>query len=78
MHTFSVGYTAIAINTVVEEDTLAPAKKLKGKQKANQTSTEQKKDIPLPPKLGFTEEELSVLKVICGVPIERFHFINYG
>lgn len=59
---FLVGYSAVAINTVVREEVLVPAKKNKGK--LNKSSlVEEKSDIPLPPKLGFSDEELSTLQV---------------
>jgi hypothetical protein len=56
----SVGYGAIAINTTIEEDVLI-ASKIKGNKKNE--AKESKKDIPPPPKLNFTEEDLNLLQV---------------
>lgn len=55
----TVGYSAVAINTVIEEDFLISAKK-KGKKK---DSGEDAKEIPPPPTITFTEKELSTLRV---------------
>lgn len=55
-----VGYAAIAINTTIGEDILVHTKK-KGNKKNEQI--EEKKDIPPPPILNFTEEDLNSLKV---------------
>jgi predicted membrane protein len=57
----SVGYSAIAINTTIEEDVLINTKK-KGNKK-NEVK-EEKKDVPPPLKLKFTEEELNLFKVL--------------
>ena len=56
-----VGYGAIAINTTIGEDVLIPTKK-KGNKKNE--AVEEKRDIPPPPKLNFTEEDLNSLKVL--------------
>lgn len=60
---FIVGYSTIAINTIVGEDVLAPVKKIKGKNKIEQTAADGKKDIPLPPDLQFLHKELSEFMV---------------
>ena len=61
---FSVGYSAIAVNTIVEEDILMPVKKEKGGKKNNNDSASvEKKEIPPPPTLNFTKQELLDLKV---------------
>ena len=54
-----MGYSAIAINTVIQEDVLIPPKK-KGKKK---DVAEEVKEIPPPPTLSFTDKELSILRV---------------
>merc|ERR1712071_511659 len=53
-----LGYSAIAINTVIQEDVLIPPKK-KGKKK---DVAEEVKEIPPPPTLSFTDKELSILR----------------
>ena len=55
----AVGYSAIAINTVIQEDFLIAAKK-KGKKK---DALEEVKEIPPPPTIPFTEQELSAMRV---------------
>ena len=70
---FLVGYSAIAINTLITEDTLKPSKK-KGKNKKD--ATEQAiQDIPPPPKLSFTEGELSNLTV-CINRLRLFYTLS--
>jgi len=54
-----LGYSAIAINTVIQEDFLITAKK-KGKKK---DALEEVKEIPPPPTIPFTEQELSAMRV---------------
>ena len=61
-NSLSVGYATIAINTTIEEDFLVHTKKKKGNKKNEQA--EEKKDIPLPPKLNFSEEDLNSVKVM--------------
>ncbi|KAI9555235.1 hypothetical protein GHT06_017750 [Daphnia sinensis] len=55
-----LGYGAIAINTTIEEDVLITTKKKTNKKG---DAVEDKKEIPLPPKLNFTQEELDSFKV---------------
>ena len=61
---FIVGYSTIAINTIVGEDVLAPVKKIKGKNKIEQTAADGKKDIPLPPDLQVLRKEISEFMVL--------------
>jgi len=61
---FIVGYSTIAINTIVGEDVLAPVKKIKGKNKIEQTAADGKKDIPLPPDLQVLHKEISEFMVL--------------
>ena len=60
-YSLSVGYGAIAVNTIIEEDILITTKKKKDKK--NEVN-EKKKEIPPPPKLNFTEEDLNLFKVL--------------
>ena len=57
---FLVGYSAIAINTTIDEEVLMYTKK-KGNKKNE--AIEPKKDIPPPIKLNFVESDLETFKV---------------
>lgn len=54
-----LGYSAIAVNTIISEDFLLSAKK-KGKKK---DAVDDVKEIPPPPTISFTEQELSTMRV---------------
>lgn len=59
----AVGYSAIAVNTIISEDFLLSAKK-KGKKK---DAVDDVKEIPPPPTIYFTEQELSTMRVKRGL-----------
>jgi len=59
----AVGYSAIAVNTIISEDFLLSAKK-KGKKK---DAVDDVKEIPPPPTISFTEQELSTMRVKRGL-----------
>lgn len=58
-----VGYSALAINTIIHEDNLVTNTKEKTNKK-NASKGEAKPDIPLPPALDFLDEDLKSIDVV--------------